>query len=82
VVFTDVYSAGEQPIAGISGRLLVRAVLDRHPAAPVSYLPRRADLLDVPKRLARAGDLVITLGAGDLTTLPDEWLALAQDSAP
>jgi UDP-N-acetylmuramate--alanine ligase len=50
-------------------------VLDRHPAAPVSYLPRRADLLDIPKRLARPGDLVLTLGAGDLTTLPDEWLA-------
>jgi UDP-N-acetylmuramate--alanine ligase len=79
VVLTDVYAAGEQPIAGVSGRLLVRAVLDRHPAAPVSYLPRRADLLDVPKRLARAGDLVLTLGAGDLTTLPDEWLALATD---
>jgi UDP-N-acetylmuramate--alanine ligase len=82
VVFTDVYAAGEQPIAGVTGRLLVRAVLDRHPAAPVSYLPRRADLLDVPKRLARSGDLVITLGAGDLTTLPDEWLALAADGAP
>jgi UDP-N-acetylmuramate-alanine ligase len=56
--------------------LLVRAVLDRHPAAPVSYLPRRADLLDVPRRIARPGDVVLTLGAGDLTTLPDEWLAL------
>jgi UDP-N-acetylmuramate--alanine ligase len=75
VVLTDVYPAGERPIAGVSGRLLVRAVLDRHPAAPVSYLPRRADLLDVPRRLARDGDLVLTLGAGDLTTLPDEWLA-------
>jgi UDP-N-acetylmuramate--alanine ligase len=75
IVLTDVYPAGEQPIAGVTGRLLVRAVLDRHPAAPVSYLPRRADLLDVPKRLARPGDLVLTLGAGDLTTLPDEWLA-------
>jgi UDP-N-acetylmuramate--alanine ligase len=75
LVLTDVYPAGERPIAGVSGRLLVRAVLDRHPSAPVSYLPRRADLLDVPKRVARAGDLVLTLGAGDLTTLPDEWLA-------
>jgi UDP-N-acetylmuramate--alanine ligase len=60
--------------------LLVRAVLDRHPAAPVSYLPRRSDLLDVPRRIARAGDLVLTLGAGDLTNLPDEWLAQERDS--
>jgi UDP-N-acetylmuramate--alanine ligase len=80
VVLTDVYPAGERPIAGVSGRLLVRAVLDRHPAAPVSYLPRRSDLLDVPRRIARAGDLVLTLGAGDLTNLPDEWLAQERDS--
>jgi UDP-N-acetylmuramate--alanine ligase len=75
VVLTDVYPAGERPIAGVSGRLLVRAVLDRHPSAPVSYLPRRADLLDIPRRVARPGDVVLTLGAGDLTTLPDEWLS-------
>jgi UDP-N-acetylmuramate--alanine ligase len=77
VVFTDVYAAGERPIAGVSGRLLVRAVLDRHPVAPVAYLPRRTDLLDVPRRLARPGDVVLTLSAGDLTTLPDEWIARA-----
>jgi UDP-N-acetylmuramate--alanine ligase len=74
VVLTDVYPAGEQPIPGVSGRLIVHAVLDAHPALPLAYLPRRDDLRAVPKRYARAGDLVLTLGAGDLTTLPDEWL--------
>ena len=57
-----------------SGRVVLRAVLDRHPALPVAYLPRRADLAAVPARYARAGDLVLTLGAGDLTTMPDVWL--------
>lgn len=80
VVFTDVYSAGEAPQPGVSGRLLVRAVLDAHPSTNVAYLPRRADLLGVPGRFARPGDLVLTLGAGDLTTLPDEWLAAAQEA--
>jgi UDP-N-acetylmuramate--alanine ligase len=74
VVLTDVYPAGETPIPGVSGRLIVHAVLDAHPALPLAYLPRRDDLRFVPKRYARAGDLVLTLGAGDLTTLPDEWL--------
>jgi UDP-N-acetylmuramate--alanine ligase len=74
LVLTDVYAAGETPIPGVSGRLILRAVLDRHPALPVAYLPRRADLVTVPARYARAGDLVLTLGAGDLTTLPDVWL--------
>jgi len=74
VVLTDVYSAGEAPQPGVSGRLILRAVLDRHPSLPVTYLPRRADLVEHVPRLARPGDVVLTLGAGDLTTLPDEWL--------
>ncbi len=75
LVLTDVYGAGETPIPGVSGRLILRAVLDRHPALPVAYLPRPADLNGVPQRYARPGDLVLTLGAGDLTTMPDVWIA-------
>ena len=75
LVLTDVYSAGEQPQPGVSGRLVLRAVLDAHPEQAVTYLPRRADLVAHVPRLARPGDVVLTLGAGDLTTAPDEWLA-------
>jgi UDP-N-acetylmuramate--alanine ligase len=75
VVLTDVYAAGETPIAGVSGRLVVHAVVDASPGLPVSYLPRSTDLVDVPARLARSGDVVLTLGAGDLTAMPDTWLA-------
>jgi len=75
LVLTDVYPAGEQPRPGVSGRLLLRAVLDAHPTQDVTYLPRRADLIAHVPRLARPGDIVLTLGAGDLTTAPDEWLA-------
>jgi UDP-N-acetylmuramate--alanine ligase len=77
LVLTDVYAAGETPQPGVSGRLVLRAVLDAHPALPVTYLPRRADLVGSVLRLARPGDVVLTLGAGDLTTLPDEWIAAA-----
>jgi UDP-N-acetylmuramate--alanine ligase len=75
LVLTDVYAAGEQPQPGVSGRLVLRAVLDAHPDQAVTYLPRRADLVAHVPRLARPGDVVLTLGAGDLTTAPDEWLA-------
>ncbi len=75
LVVTDVYAAGEAPQPGVSGRLVLQAVLDSHPATPVTYLPRRADVVAHALRLARPGDLVLTLGAGDLTTVPDEWLA-------
>jgi UDP-N-acetylmuramate--alanine ligase len=74
LVLTDVYPAGEAPIAGVSGRTILGAVLDRHPALPVAYLPKLSDLEAVPERYARAGDLVLTLGAGDLTTMPDVWI--------
>ena len=77
LVLTDVYPAGETPIPGVSGTVILRAVLDRHPALPVAYLPRHADLVGVPARYARAGDLVLTLGAGDLTTMPDVWLGVS-----
>jgi UDP-N-acetylmuramate--alanine ligase len=75
VVLTDVYPAGEAPQPGVSGRLVLRAVLDAHPSAAVTYLPRHADVVAHALRLARDGDIVLTLGAGDLTTAPDAWLA-------
>ena len=74
VVLTDVYPADEPPQPGVSGRLILRAVLDAQPALPVVYLPERTDLVEHVPRLTRAGDLVLTLGAGDLTTVPDVWL--------
>jgi UDP-N-acetylmuramate--alanine ligase len=77
VVLTDVYAANESPQPGVSGRLILGAVLDAHPALPVVYLPRRADVVQHALRLARPGDVVLTLGAGDLTTVPDEWLMRA-----
>jgi UDP-N-acetylmuramate--alanine ligase len=77
VVLTDVYAANETPQPGVSGRLILGAVLDAHPALPVVYLPRRTDVVQHALRLARPGDVVLTLGAGDLTTVPDEWLLRA-----
>jgi len=75
LVITDIYAAGEQPRPGISGKLIVQAVLDAHPWQRVVYLPHRADIVSFLVRELRSGDLCLTLGAGDLTTLPDEVLA-------
>jgi UDP-N-acetylmuramate--alanine ligase len=69
---TDVYGAGETPLPGVSGKLVVDAVLDADPWARVAYLPRREDVLTFLQRELRPGDLCLTLGAGDLTSLPDE----------
>jgi len=41
----------------------------------VTYVPHRSDLAAIVPRLARPGDVVLTLGGGDITTLGDEILA-------
>lgn len=74
LVLTDVYGAGEPPQPGVSGRLLVNSVLNAHPAMPVTYLPRHADVVSHALRSTRPGDILLTLGAGDITTVLDEWL--------
>ena len=75
VVLTDVYAAGEPPQPGVSGRLVLQAVCEARPDTRVLYLPKRSDLLERLPGLTRPGDLVLTLGAGDVTSLADEWLA-------
>jgi UDP-N-acetylmuramate--alanine ligase len=71
---TDVYSAGEAPRPGITGKLIVNAVLDAHPRQRVAWLPHRSDLVTYLLSELRRGDLCLTMGAGDLTTLPDVLL--------
>ncbi len=74
VVVTDVYGAGEAPRPGVNGRLVATAVEDAHPDQAVVYLPDHEGLVDYLRNSLRAGDLCLTLGAGDLTLLPDELL--------
>jgi UDP-N-acetylmuramate--alanine ligase len=75
LVVTDVYGAGEAPRPGVTGKLIVDAVLDAHPEQRLAYLPGRADLVPYLRRILRPGDLCLTLGAGDLTSLPAEFLS-------
>ena len=75
VVVTDVYGAGEAPRPGVTGRLVADAVAAGPSAPPVAYVPDRASLASYLRAELRPGDLCLTLGAGDLTTLPDELLS-------
>jgi UDP-N-acetylmuramate--alanine ligase len=76
VFVTDVYSAGEPPVPGVSGKLVADAISERRPHDPVVYVSARDELRAAVAALLRAGDVCCTLGAGDLTTLPDELMAL------
>ena len=71
---TEIYPAGEPARPGVTGKLIVEAVLEATPHRRVAWLPTRAGLLTFLRRELRPGDLCLTLGAGDLTTLPGELL--------
>ena len=76
VVLTDVYGAGELPVPGVSGKLLVDALVEVAPGKRAIYLPRRRDVAAFLSREVRMGDLVVTMGAGDITMVAEETLAL------
>jgi len=82
IVLTEVYSAGETPIPGVTGKSLVDEVLRSDARARVAYLPHKADIPRFIARSARRGDLVITMGAGDVTALgPQIVRALAEEAS-
>jgi UDP-N-acetylmuramate--alanine ligase len=62
-------------VPGVSGKLVADAVEVALPDTEVSYVPGRSDLRRSVGRLLQPGDLCCTLGAGDLTSLPDELLS-------
>jgi len=72
LVVTEIYGAGEQPRPGVSGLLIADAVTSAHPVKEVIYLATREELVAYLEAVLVAGDLCLTLGAGDLTTLADE----------
>jgi UDP-N-acetylmuramate--alanine ligase len=74
VVVTDVYAAREPPSPGVTGELVATAA--RACGAEVTYVPHRADLAAHLASLVEPGDLVVTLGAGDITLVPTELAML------
>jgi UDP-N-acetylmuramate--alanine ligase len=67
LVVTEVYPAGEDPIPGVCGEALVRA-LREHGHKDALFVPHKERVADHLASVVRAGDMVITLGAGDIWT--------------
>jgi UDP-N-acetylmuramate--alanine ligase len=66
VAVTDVYPAREEPIAGVTGKLLVDALSELRPGMPVAWTPAVDDGARFLAERARRGDRVLTIGAGDV----------------
>ncbi len=65
LIVTDIYPAGEEPIPGISGVLIARGVRDRG-HKEVYFVKEKEKICDLAAGLIQPGDLVLTLGAGDI----------------
>lgn len=72
VVLTEIFPSGTTPIPGVTGKLVVNAVLDAHPDTPLVWMPKRADLVDFLARRLVPGDVCISMGCGDIASLPAE----------
>jgi UDP-N-acetylmuramate--alanine ligase len=75
LVLTDIYPAGEEPIPGVTGEALYERLKgggDRE----IYFVPRREDAAARVRGLVREGDLVLTLGAGDIWKTAEELLLL------
>ena len=73
VIFTEIYSAGEKPIEGVSGRLLAEAVRS-HGHRDVIFHEDLPSLAEILSETLVEGDVLLTLGAGNIYTVGEETL--------
>ncbi|GMU19231.1 MAG: UDP-N-acetylmuramate--L-alanine ligase [Candidatus Babeliales bacterium] len=72
LIITDIFPASEAPILNVTSQNLVNAMLEQHPAFPISYVPYEADFVQIKQTLAplaHENDLVLLLGAGKVNKL-------------
>ena len=73
-VVTDVYPSREKPLPGVTGQLIVRAAQEAGHRALV-YLSDKKKVTDRLERLLKPGDLLVTMGAGDVVRFGEAYLA-------
>ena len=69
VTFMDVYPAGEAPVPGVSGKTFLNVVLDHEGHPQADFVAHRVDVVPHLMDKLQPGDLVITMGAGDVTAM-------------
>jgi UDP-N-acetylmuramate--alanine ligase len=73
LIVTDVYPAREEPIQGVNGELIVNAA-KQFGHKDVHYVPDKKNVPAFLKSIVKAGDIVITMGAGDIWKYGEEFL--------
>ena len=73
VIITDIYPAREAPIEGVTGKLIADAV-ESSGHKEVHYLPEKEKIADFLMEFATEGDMIITIGAGDINKVGEEFI--------
>ncbi|MEP6753913.1 MAG: UDP-N-acetylmuramate--L-alanine ligase [Chthonomonadales bacterium] len=76
LILTDIYAAREAPIAGVSVANLVRLVASHSPKMSVLFVPKKSEIPEALCWVTHPGDLVITMGAGDVREVGEKYLKL------
>ena len=75
LVLTDIYPAGEDRIEGVEAKSLFEGIRE-YGHKDVTYIPNKKEIAEHLLRILKPGDLVMTLGAGDITQISEELLNL------
>ena len=81
IVVTDVYGAAQDPIPGVTGKLVVEGIARTALHRRVIYLPHRNDVVEFLAREVREGDLVLTMGCGDVWMLGDAAIERIEEAS-
>jgi UDP-N-acetylmuramate--alanine ligase len=74
VVITDIYASGTQKIEGVTGQLVVDAITRAQANSQVHWHEERSSLAEFVNQLLRPGDVCISMGCGDIESLPRELI--------
>ncbi|MCQ2751518.1 MAG: UDP-N-acetylmuramate--L-alanine ligase [Coriobacteriales bacterium] len=77
----DVYAAGEAPIPGINGKIVLDTILDYSPHSLCAWMPNRMKVAPYIASKVKEGDIVLTMGAGDVTSYGPQILDYINKSA-
>ena len=80
VLITEVYGAGEMPQPGVNGKLIVDAICETRGHPEVYYIPQQDAIPRVLGDISEGGDLVLTLGAGDISQVGESLLDVLEGS--
>ena len=81
VTFMDVYPAGEAPVPGVSGKTFMNTVLEHEGHPETNYVPQRIEIVPYLASKLQPGDMIITMGAGDVTAIAPQLLSALEEAS-